>query len=40
MSLIDSMATDCTMMDKASKSDGYGGFTTTWADGADRKSVV
>lgn len=40
MNLIESMATDCTMMDKVSKSDGYGGFTTAWTDGASFKAAI
>ncbi len=34
MSLIDDFTARCTMIDKVSESDGYGGLITTWHDGA------
>lgn len=40
MSLIDVMMTDCHMMDKLSKPDGLGGFTTGWTEGAPFKASI
>lgn len=34
MSLLSEAMEDCTMIDKTTVPDGYGGFTTTWIDGA------
>ena len=34
MSLLTEVMEDCTMIDKTTVPDGYGGFTTTWIDGA------
>lgn len=34
MSLLTEAMEDCTMIDKTTVPDGYGGFTTTWIDGA------
>lgn len=40
MSLIDVMMEDCTMLDKRTVSDGLGGFTTEWVEGADFTAAV
>lgn len=40
MSLIDVMMEDCTMLDKRTVSDGLGGFTTQWVDGAEFRAAV
>ena len=40
MSLIDVMMEDCTMLDKRTVSDGLGGFTTQWVDGAGFRAAV
>lgn len=40
MSLIDVMMEDCTMLDKRTVSDGLGGFTTEWVDGAEFRATV
>lgn len=40
MSLIDVMMEDCTMLDKRTVSDGLGGFTTEWVDGAEFRAAV
>lgn len=34
MSLLSEAMEDCTMIDKTTTSDGYGGFITSWVDGA------
>ena len=34
MSLLTEAMEDCTMIDKTTTPDGYGGFTTSWVDGA------
>ena len=34
MSLLSDAMEACTMLDKQTRSDGYGGYTTTWVDGA------
>lgn len=34
MSLMDSFASDCITLTKATVKDGYGGYATTWTDGA------
>ena len=33
MSLIDTMMTECTLLQRARESDGEGGFTVSWSDG-------
>lgn len=38
--LIDSFKTDCVMLDKTTASDGEGGFTTVWKDGAKFKAAI
>lgn len=40
MSLVNECMVDCTMMDKTTKSDGRGGFTTTWVDGASFRAAI
>ena len=40
MSLIDSMMEECVMLDKVSVSDGLGGFTYEWAEGAHFMAAV
>jgi len=37
--LLDSFE-DCTMLDRTTVSDGYGGFISTWSDGAAFKACV
>lgn len=37
--LLDSFE-DCTMLDRTTVADGYGGFISTWADGAPFQAVV
>ena len=38
--LIDEFKTPCVMMEKRSVSDGEGGFTTSWTDGAEFLAAV
>ena len=40
MSLIDTMKTSCTMIDKQTISDGMGGTVTQWVDGAKFDAAV
>lgn len=40
MSLLDSMMESCVMMDKTSVSDGLGGFTYTWKEGAAFNATI
>lgn len=40
MSLIDAMMVDCVFMDKIHASDGMGGYTTTWTEGAGLKAAI
>ena len=40
MSLIDSMMVDCVFMDKVHTSDGMGGYTTEWTEGAEIKAAI
>lgn len=40
MSLIDTMKTSCTMIDKQTISDGMGGTVTQWVDGAKFEAAV
>lgn len=40
MSLLDSMKTACKMMDRSTVSDGLGGFSYTWTEGADFEAVI
>lgn len=40
MSLIDTMKTKCTMIDKRTVSDGQGGTETAWVDGAEFDAAI
>lgn len=40
MSLIDTMKVSCTMIDKTTVSDGQGGITTAWVDGAKFDAAI
>lgn len=40
MSLIDDFMFDCVMLDKTTVSDGYGGYTTTWREGAEFSAAI
>ncbi len=40
MSLIDTMKTKCTMIDKRTVPDGQGGTTPTWVDGAEFDAAI
>lgn len=40
MSLIEAMMDDCVIMNKITVSDGEGGFTTEWEEGAEIKVAI
>ena len=40
MSLIDTMKTTCTLLDRRTVADGMGGYTQTWVDGAEFQAAV
>ena len=40
MSLLSEAMTSCTMLDKTTVADGYGGYTATWADGAEFNAAI
>lgn len=40
MSLIDDFTSNCTMLDKTTIPDGYGGFKPSWVDGAEFKAAI
>lgn len=40
MSLLDESMENCIMMDKTTVSDGYGGYTSTWKEGATISAAV
>lgn len=40
MSLLDIAMTDCVMLDKITQSDGYGGYITTWSEGAEFQCAI
>ena len=40
MSLLSEAMESCVMQDKSTVSDGYGGFTTAWAEGAEFKAAI
>ena len=40
MSLLDEAMETCTFLNKQVSPDGYGGYTTTWADGASFKAAI
>ena len=40
MSLLDEAMETCTFLNKQVTPDGYGGYTTTWADGASFQAAI
>lgn len=40
MSLLSEAMEDCIILNKQTASDGYGGYVTTWSDGADFKAAI
>lgn len=40
MSLLDEAMEKCTMIDKTTAPDGYGGFDTVWVDGAEFQCAI
>lgn len=40
MSLLSEAMTTCTMITKSVSSDGYGGYSTAWADGAEFNAAI
>ena len=40
MSLLLDAMEDCVLLDRRTTSDGYGGYITTWVDGAEFKSAI
>lgn len=40
MRLFEKMMEECTMLDKKTISDGLGGFSTEWTDGAEFKAAI
>ena len=40
MSLLDESMEVCTILDKTTISDGYGGYTTSWKDGAEIAAAI
>ena len=40
MSLLDEAMTDCVMLNKQTSDDGYGGYITTWSEGANFKCAI
>lgn len=40
MSLLDEAMETCIMLNKQTSPDGYGGYITTWAEGAEFKSAI
>lgn len=40
MSLIDDFMDKCIMLNKVTTADGYGGYITTWADGAEFDAAI
>lgn len=40
MSLIDDFMDKCIMLDKTTVADGYGGYITTWKDGAEFDAAI
>lgn len=40
MSLLNDAMTDCVMLDRATASDGRGGFVKTWTDGAEFSAAL
>ena len=40
MSLLDESMESCVMLNKQTTSDGYGGYKTTWTEGAEFKAAI
>ena len=40
MSLLHDFMDTCTLLDKRTVTDGYGGYVTTWADGAEFQAAI
>lgn len=40
MSLLDEFMESCVMLNKRTVADGYGGYITTWTDGAEFKGAI
>lgn len=40
MSLLDEAMSTCTILNKITQADGYGGYITTWQDGAEFKAAI
>ena len=40
MSLLDNAMEPCVLMDKSTTADGYGGYITTWEDGAEFTAAI
>lgn len=40
MSLLSEAMTSCVMLNKRTQADGYGGYITTWEDGAEFKAAI
>ena len=40
MSLLSEAMENCKMLDKTTQSDGYGGYITTWTEGAEFKAAI
>lgn len=40
MSLLDDAMETCVMLNKQTQADGYGGYITTWTEGAEFKSAI
>ena len=40
MSLLDDFMDDCVLLNKQTVADGYGGYVTTWTDGAEFSAAI
>lgn len=40
MSLLDEAMTECILLDKTTRADGYGGYETVWTDGAEFMAAI
>ncbi len=40
MSLLDEAMTECILLDKTTRADGYGGYETKWLDGAEFMAAI
>ena len=40
MSLLSDAMTTCVILNKQTEADGYGGYITTWTDGAEFKAAI